>query len=333
MRWKINTLFVLLLYAFVPYGCSSIEPAATAKVTQRLWGDTEIDVLKAKTAQTYLIGHGERISMDPDLADAYGIVEGQQVRIAVKSDTSKYGMYTVYAFYEDGNDNDDVRMALDGRQRLDESDAFDGYLEATAVTTGVSEATLQSNNDYGCFLDETDSVHTGLVATAPHGGVIESYTDEQAERVYSQLSGASKDVSAWRCKGFQSAIGAFDAWHITSTEISRDSFPLLDSIGDRGFEYAVSFHGYSGSDILVGGAAPSALKESVADAIQEAVGEAYTVQVVSSGEYAGTSAANFVNWLTDGGDGGVQIEQPYGARSGYWQDIADAVADVFAALL
>ena len=253
--------------------------------------------------------------MDPDLADAYGIVEGQQVRIAVKSDTSKYGMYTVYAFYEDGNDNDDVRMALDGRQRLDESDAFDGYLEATAVTTGVSEATLQSNNDYGCFLDETDSVHTGLVATAPHGGVIESYTDEQAERVYSQLSGASKDVSAWRCKGFQSAI------------------PLLDFIGDRGFEYAVSFHGYSGSDILVGGAAPSALKESVADAIQEAVGEAYTVQVVSSGEYAGTSAANFVNWLTDGGDGGVQIEQPYGARSGYWQDIADAVADVFAALL
>jgi phage replication-related protein YjqB (UPF0714/DUF867 family) len=294
----------------------------------------KVDVLKAKSSQSYLIGHEERVSMDPHLAAAEGVVVGQQIRIRCRENDSKYGIYTVHQFMEDGKDNNDVRMALDGRKRLDETDSFKGWLEGcdSIVDHGHDEAWLQSNDEYGEFLDETGATHAGLVVCAPHGGVIENYTDEQAERVFDQLDVASKDVTAWRCKGWQGQIGAFDAWHITSTEISRDSFPYLDQIGDRDFSYAVSFHGYGEEDIAVGGGASTAFKQQVADAIQAVVGSAYDVTVVNDGPYGGTSPDNFVNWLTAAGNG-VQIEQPYGARRDYGQAIADAVASVFEGVL
>ena len=68
----------------------------------------EIDVLKALSAQTYLLNYRERISMDPNLASAEGVAEGQQVRITRKASTTKYGIYTVHAFYEDGSDKVEV---------------------------------------------------------------------------------------------------------------------------------------------------------------------------------------------------------------------------------
>jgi phage replication-related protein YjqB (UPF0714/DUF867 family) len=291
-----------------------------------------IDVLKALSSQDYLIGYEERISMDPELASNNGVVVGQQVRIKSKKKPERYAIYTVHQFMQDGTDDNDVRMALAGRQRMDYSDSFSGYLEGCdeVALQGKTEQWLDDNNEFGEFLDETTTNHTKLVACAPHGGIIENYTDEQAERVYSQLDAQSKDVSAWRCKGWQDAIGAYDAWHITSTEISPESFPLLNAIKDRGFDYAVSFHGFGEADIAVGGGASATLKQEVADAIAAIPGLPYDVTVVSSGPYAGTSPDNFVNWLTSPAGNGVQIEQPYGARRDYGQAIADAVASVFA---
>lgn len=294
----------------------------------------KVDVLKALSSQSYLIGYGERISMDPQLASANGVVVGQQVRIKPRKETGKYAIYTVHQFMEDGTDNNDVRMALDGRQRLDQDDAFGAYLEGCeqVVVHGHDDQWLQDNDEFGESLDETDDVHAGLVVCAPHGGMIENYTDEQAERVYAQLVDASKDVSCWRCKGWQAQVGAYDAWHITSTEIDTESFPYLEQIEGRGFGYAVAFHGYGEADIAVGGGASVAFKQQIADAIQAAVGTAYDVTVVNDGPYGGTSPDNLVNWLTSAGNG-VQIEQPYGARRDYGQAIADAVASVFDGLL
>jgi phage replication-related protein YjqB (UPF0714/DUF867 family) len=290
-----------------------------------------IDVLKALSSQTYLLGYEERISMDPELAQNNGVVVGQQVRIKSKKKPERYAAYTVHQFMQDGTDDNDVRMALAGRQRMDYSDSFSGYLEGCdeVALQGKTEQWLDDNNEFGEFLDETSTNHTKIVVCAPHGGIIENYTDEEAERVYSELDGQGKDVSSWRCKGWQDAIGAYDAWHITSTEISPESFPLLGSIQNRGFDYAVSFHGYGEADIAVGGGAPVALKQEIADAIAAISGLPYDVSVLTGGEYSGTSPDNFVNWLTSAGNG-IQIEQPYGARRDYWQQIADAVASVFA---
>jgi hypothetical protein len=62
-----------------------------------------------------------------------------------------------------------------------------------------------------------------MVVIAPHGGMIERYTDCQAERVAVELSG----ISCWRCNGWKPDNGAFDRWRITSTDIHEASFPLL----------------------------------------------------------------------------------------------------------
>ena len=292
----------------------------------------EIDVLKAKSAQTYLLNYRERISMDPNLASAEGVAEGQQVRITRKASTTKYGIYTVHAFYEDGSDNDDVRMALAGRQRLDTSDSFDALLDgqASVVLHGRTDEWLSDNDELGEFLVETSSAQTDALIMAPHGGAMEAYTDEQAARVQSQLAGASKNASAWYCMGYQSAVGAYDAWHITSVEISEESFPYLSDVSGRTFDYAISFHGYGEADIAVGGGASTATKTAIRDAIAAIEGLPYDVSVVTTGEYAGNNPDNIVNRYTSAG---IQIEQPYGARSGYWQAIADAVATVIGGLI
>lgn len=289
-----------------------------------------IDVLKAKTEMLeYLTS--ERCTIDPELRSGEGYAIGQQVRIWPKNQSSKYGLVTLHSDYQDGTDNDDIRMRLSGRERFDETDSFDAYLDAPGIKTDKTKSWLESSDEYGEILTETSTTHDKIVCCAPHGGIIENYTDEQAEWMHSRLANHhSKDSSCWVACGWQDAIGAYDAWHITSGDISRDSFALLDQIGDRGFGYAVSFHGFSEDSIMVGGGAPTALKTEVANAIAAVVGEAYDVDVVSSGPYGGVSEDNFVNWITDGGTGGVQIEQPYGARRDYGQAIAEAVADVYA---
>jgi Poly-gamma-glutamate hydrolase len=96
-----------------------------------------------------------------------------------------------------------------------------------------------------------------MVVIAPHG-MIERYTDCQAERVAVELSG----ISCWRCKGWKPDNGAFDRWHITSTDIHEASFPLLNSIVNRGFAHAVAFHGFSEDDILIGGGASDSFKRN-----------------------------------------------------------------------
>lgn len=290
-----------------------------------------IDVLKAKTEMLDYLTE-EKCTMDPELASGNSVVAGQQVRIKVKNSSSKYGLVTVHSLYQDGTDNDDIRMRASGRARFDQTDSFDAYLEGCdqVVVHGQDDSWLNSNNEFGEFLDETSSSQSDVVFCAPHGGVIENYTDEMAKWAHDYMVSNSKNSSCWGCIGHQDSIGAYNAWHITSTDISRNSFPYLDDIGDRNFTNAVSFHGYGEADIAVGGGASSLLKAEVKGAIEAIVGSSYDVVVVSSGPYAGVDPDNFVNWLTNNGSGGVQIELPYGARSSYGQAIAEAVAAVFA---
>lgn len=289
----------------------------------------DIDVLKAKSSMLSYLTE-ENCTMDDELRNTLGIAVGDQFLLTRQSDSSKYGLVTVHSDYEDGSDNDDIRLRLSARQRFDTSDSFAAWAEEWSALQGKTDSWLNTNDEMGEFLYETSTTHTEVVFTAPHGGAIEGYTDEMAKWAYDYVDNLNKDASAWYCIGYQSAIGAYDAWHVTSTAISRNNFGYLDDIGDRGFDWAVSFHGYSQSDIGVGGRASTAVKTEVKEAIEDAVGVAYDVVILTYGSYAGTSTNNFVNWLTSSGDDGIQIELPYGARRDYGQDIAEAVAEVFA---
>jgi phage replication-related protein YjqB (UPF0714/DUF867 family) len=138
-------------------------------------------------------------------------------------------------------------------------------------------------------------------------------------------------VSSWRCKGWKQGGGAHERWHITSTDIHPASFPKLGRVISRGFRYAVAFHGFGGTGILIGGAAPYDLKREIELAIERAVaGSGIAVSIAQPGDdLGGSSLRNVVNRLTADGANGIQIEQSYTARERYGQAIADAVAGVY----
>jgi phage replication-related protein YjqB (UPF0714/DUF867 family) len=132
-------------------------------------------------------------------------------------------------------------------------------------------------------------------------------------------------------QGLEGGRGAHERWHITSTDIHPTSFPKLGRVISRDLGYAVAFHGFGREGILVGGAAANSLKREVTDAIGRAVaGSGIAMSIAQPGdELGGSIPRNIVNRPTAGGTSGIQIEQGSAAREGYWQAIANPVADVY----
>lgn len=291
---------------------------------------TQIDVLKAKTAMLEYLTE-ENCTIDDELRVSEGLSVGDQFLLTVKNSTKKYGLVTIHSDYEDGSDNDDIRMRLSGRQRFDQSDSFDAYIDPWTALQGKTDSWLNDNDEMGEFKSETSSTQTDIIIMAPHGGMIENYTDELASRFYNGLTVTnSKDASLWYCIGHQDAIGAFNAWHITSTDLNEANFGYLNDLSSRTYDYAVTVHGYSGTDVLVGGGASDTLKNAVKSAL-DGISWSYTVTVVGEGDsYSGTDPDNIVNRYSSSG---VQLEIPYSARRDYWEDIADVLVDYYKTLI
>jgi phage replication-related protein YjqB (UPF0714/DUF867 family) len=289
-------------------------------------------VRKATNGMPELLNNQELCRVDPALAAECGVGIGDQIRL--ERDPDNYAIYTISGFHDAGLDIDDVRMGLFGRHKLGTPDPLTDvslYVGGDILRSDLSDAQAQSQNELVERLTD-DGLHTGLIALAAHGGAIEPWTDQQAEHIERQL--ASKRISCWRCKGW-STKGAFDRWHIEATSISRNSFPLLDSIGDRGFSYSVSLHGMSSKGVLIGGLGPEQLKQDLQAAIIATIADpSIDVSIAGPNDAKnGNDPANLVNWLTSNGAGGIQIEQSMVARSLYWQQIAEAIASVFDPLI
>jgi phage replication-related protein YjqB (UPF0714/DUF867 family) len=282
-------------------------------------------VRKAFGSQSTLRDRGEHCSLDPERLAALGRVPGSQIR--VRRSAAEFALYTVSETRQELPDTT-VRMAPAARQRLGTTDEFAATIDAQVPHPTFSDAEAQENSEFVERLDD-DGCQRALVVLAPHGGAIERHTDGQAEHVASMLG--SYGASVWRCKGFKAGGGAFDRWHITSSEIHEASFPLLRTISARGFAHAVSFHGFSGPGVLIGGAAPLPLKEEIQRALQGVLaGTGLEVRIAGSSEdYDGDNPRNIVNRLTAGGANGVQIEQSLDVRNGFWEPIAEAVAAVY----
>jgi phage replication-related protein YjqB (UPF0714/DUF867 family) len=131
--------------------------------------------------------------------------------------------------------------------------------------------------------------------------------------------------------------GAFDRWHITSTDIHEASFPLLNTIINRGFTHAVAFHGFSDDDILIGGGASDSLKTELKEAINDAVnneGSGCKIIIRSAraeDNFNGDSPENIVNRLANGSR--IQIEQALAVRERCGSEIAEAVASAYRRIL
>ena len=264
---------------------------------------------------------------------------GQQVRIGrYTPDGAKladFALYTVIALHNEEpdvaflgfRDPESENHDLRDRLGLTGTDVFSGKIDSQVPHPTYTDSEAEANSEFiERLLD--NGCHSGLIAIAPHGGDIERHTDEQAERVGKQL--AHKCVSVWLCKGFKKGGGAFDRWHITSTDISEESFPKLKTVIGRHFEFAVAFHGWSEDSICIGGSAPPALRLEIKTAVERAISGSGIVVATSDegkcpGAFNGDDPKNIVNRL---GANGIQLEQSKEARARYGVQIADAVADV-----
>jgi phage replication-related protein YjqB (UPF0714/DUF867 family) len=267
-----------------------------------------------------LYGEAERCKLSRSLLGDLDVRVGEQVRLGPRGNSGDYecGLFTVVGTC----DRRETALVDDtGLDRLGVRDGTGGvgYPFAVSPTCDTREAAADADE---CVEILRERSCADLVACAPHGGWIEHPTDEQAARVADALG-----ATEWSCAGYNDGGGAYDRWHVTSTALHPRSFPGLAGIADRGFAHAVSFHGFSGDGVAVGGGAPDSLKAEVRDAVAAETGRDATL-ADENGAYGGDSAENVVNWLTEDGNG-VQIEQSAAARDD-WAAVADAVAGVFA---
>lgn len=272
--------------------------------------------------QDDLIDHDEHCSMDPQTLAALGVDLGQQVRIT--RDGVGSGIYTVTQV-RDTDPPGTVRMGLGGRSRLGRGEVFDAKASSVVVRSDLSDCEAQKAGEFVERLTD-DGVQAELIVVAPHGGRIEPHTDDQAAQVASHF--LPDRVSTWLCRGYGDHS---EAWHITSDDLDPAGFPLLGQVLGHRFAHAVSFHGFTPPDVLVGGAAPKAFRQKVADAVSAATeGSGLVVRVAAARDpLGGANAENVVNRLTKDGKSGVQVEQSPRARKEYGVAIADAVAEVY----
>jgi phage replication-related protein YjqB (UPF0714/DUF867 family) len=271
--------------------------------------------------QFTLKSNKEHCSAHPDKLATIDRAVGNQIRI--KRNENEYALYTVSETRQEEPDNI-LRMTDKARSRLGTTDEFDAIVEskvpyATYKNEEADEEAAKRKNEFIECLND-NGTHTKLIVIAPHGGAIEEYTDRQAEYLAAQL--ADQGVSCWRCQGWKRRQdpdrGAYERWHITSTDIHEASFPLLNTVIHRGFTYAVAFHGFRKKNkILIGGSADGALKQKIKIAIQNAIAPSdIDVKIAtSSSHYGGDNPKNIVNRLAN--CNGIQIEQSKAAPEQY----------------
>ena len=169
------------------------------------------------------------------------------------------------------------------------------------------------------FLERyVDGSSGSTAALAPHGGTVEPHTDDQALAYAGRV-----DCPAWLCQGYVRDGGAFGEWHVTSTEIDPTDYEYLARLYPDGVEVAVSFHGFRGDGILVGGGIERRHKRELASRLRASIDS--SVEVVSPGNpYAGTDSANVVNRVSR--RGGIQLEEGVRVRSELGATVVDVVA-------
>lgn len=285
----------------------------------------DVQVRRALKGRASIPGARERLSADPDLLKGLGLAVGRQVRVIRGPDD--FAVYTVGEARDETPDSV-VRIGREGRERLGVSDPFQARVLPFAPRSDLSDAEAERLGEVVERL-RGDADARGLLILAPHGGDIEKRTAEQAERVYEALKGGA--VVYWTIKGYGRPGGpsASARWHVTATDLSEASYPLLGEVADREFVHAVSFHGMSAEGILIGGAAPTAFKEEVKAALERKLAGTGTPIRIAGPEsrIGGKSPRNVVNRYCPGG--GIQIEQGPAARRDHWREIADAVAEVY----
>ena len=270
----------------------------------------------------------------PSHVNSIGRSLGQQVRVTRSESPNFVAVFTVKQANPDadlGNPElaNVVRTGQTGRERLGTAEAMGGIVQAKVVDDAPRSGTFSFFE-----LADDDGKQAYFLAIAPHGGEIEPHTDLQAPNVFTELKAASFPASFWLCKGDGDRDkDAFDRWHITSEDIQPACFPLLQPLASRTFCYGVAFHGFDRkedeADVYIGGGASLPLKRAVEQALND-LNLSIEVKISTCNDkpkFQGFSPENIINRLATRG---IQLEQSRRAREEFRQQIAVAVARVFA---
>ena len=283
-------------------------------------------------AQDSIKNDGERCSADPVQLRSIGRAVGQQVRIVRADRPGYFALYTVAqpnppADLADRCRASVVRTGLTGRERLGSTAELEGIVQADVVDAAPP-------CDGARFFEAAEDAGRQVycVVIAPHGGDIEKRTDDEATHFGRALASSRWPVTVWMCRGFGDALaGAFDRWHITSTDLHPASFPRLQRIAARKFEHGVAFHGFARrpgeADVYIGGGASELVKAEIRSALEEA-GLPLEIRVateIDDPKFQGRSPQNLINRLAVQG---IHLEQSAKART-FGLQLATAVAAVY----
>lgn len=283
-------------------------------------------------AQESLENDQERCSADPLRLRSIGRAVGQQVRIVRADRAGSFALYTVAqanppAGLDDRCRASIVRTGFTGRQRLGTTDEMDATVHADVVDAAPPREGARF------FEAAEDAGRRGYcVVIAPHGGDIEKRTDDEAMHFGSALASSRLPVTVWICKGFGDGLaGAFDRWHIRSTDLHPESFPKLQRIARRKFQHGIAFHGFARkpgeADVYIGGGASESLKAEIKSALEDA-GLPLEIRVAAGADdpkFQGRKPDNLINRLAAQG---IHIEQSAKART-FDLQIATTIAGVY----
>jgi phage replication-related protein YjqB (UPF0714/DUF867 family) len=287
--------------------------------------------------QNGLKNESERCSANPLMLESIGRSLGQQVRITRSDGSGFVALYTVKEANPAADSSDPapagvVRMGQAGRERLGADEETGAIVQATVVDPPPQAEEPDGVRFFEVARDE--GRRGSFIAIAPHGGEIERDTDAQATCAWEVLSADNVPASLWLCRGSgDQAKGAFDRWHITSTDLQPACFPLLQLLMTRRFRHGIAFHGFARkqdeADVYVGGGASRSLKVAIARALND-LALPISVKISTRDDdpkFQGFSPANLINRLTTNG---IHLEQSAEVRKEFHGDIAHAVAAVFA---
>lgn len=275
----------------------------------------------------------EHLVVDPDFWWKSGLVQKQQV-IVEKNDGS--GLYAAFTIEQRQARSSDLEMTIgvpDGTNRFNSASLpYNNCIIHTHITSVGTRAAVSSSGGYLETLQDSSASQARYIAVAPHGGDIELYTDEMAERFYGLMTASgSRSCTYWHGQGFSNTDlqDAYDRWHITAVDINPISYPILLTITNRDFEYGISFHGQSSASIDVGGGATGSLITDIITAISGAVSGTYVVQAADNAEIDGNDGNNLTNRLCRTTQQTIQLEMGLTARQTHRDQIVDAVVGVF----
>lgn len=274
----------------------------------------------------------ERCSADPAMLESIGRAVKHQVRIKRADDARFVALYTVSVANPQGDLSNPsranvVRTGQAGRERLGTPDEMKAVVQATVVDTAPPRDGLRF---FEVAIDDRTQAY--FIAIAPHGGAIEPRTDDEAKRLRLELVSNAYPATMWTCEGYGDTLkGAFDRWHITSTDLHPASFPLLQTITTRTFCHGIAFHGFSkrpgDADLYIGGRASDSLKREIRDALKDASLPVH-IRIATKDDdpkFQGASPENLINRLAAQG---IHIEQSAEARE-FSVNIVKAIATVY----